>query len=93
MNDAQGTAGAVDDVAQRVRGARTRLEEMLERAGQLRARIEGELAAVGGSVRSPSEAGPRSESESKPQVRHESREDGMFLDDAWDIALANPDDV
>jgi hypothetical protein len=72
------------DLRDRVRTARERLEALADRAGQLRARIEGGARPTDGRDVAP---GPLPTVE----VRQEpSREDGLFLgDDPWEIALVS----
>lgn len=75
------------DLRDRVRTARERLESLADRAGQLRARVEGGALPADGRGESGT---PLPTVEVRAQ--EPSREDGLFLgDDPWEIALVSED--
>ena len=81
------TTGQLVSAAERVRAARERIEALVARAAQLRGRLEldGELP-LGQTLDRLAEQARRAAAPAQPEP---SRDDGSFLGDAWDIALAS----
>lgn len=74
------------DLEEKLRGSRSKLEALAERAAQLRTKLEADTALIS-SMEKLAEQAKRAPN---PALTEDYREDdGYYLSDGWEIELAN----